>query len=142
MSGQEKKRTEPFNPLNDIREFVITRHKKGDLPLVILSVVIVYNFIFFTFPQGFGIYFTFPFLMLIISFFTRYWEPEIARDSQRRRVAGLVAAILGLLMDLVVSLTFMINPDTGITEYESIPTLVLDILGLISISLVALRKPV
>ena len=118
-----------FDPIQDMREFGENHQKEGDLAIIVLTIVILFNLILFEFPVGYGIYSFLPILALTVSYFTQYWSRE---KNDIVLYLGLACVTLALAFDLIVSISY-IPGENQVSDIESIPTVILDVVGLISL---------
>jgi hypothetical protein len=130
--GQEEKSVDFFSV---IWVPILKVHNSGLLPLQTLLIVIIYNFIVFSTTAGYEIYVLVPILLGLVSYASRYWK----RQESRWRVVGVMSVGLALLWDSVVSISYIPSGGRGYS-LESIPTLILDVVGLFSLLLWLLGK--
>lgn len=112
-------------------EFLITAVERlkrwnieGSLPIYILGAVIIYNFIFFSIFDNYGLYIFIPIAMAAISYYLKYWETDVPW----RLYLGFVLVQMALFWDFLVSASYI--PNFGSYEFTSLPTLLLDTGGM------------
>ena len=99
--------------------------KTGELPYVIFLLVGLYNIIVFEIPAGYGIYTVLPFGIGILMYYVKMWT-----RSSTYRLTGKIILIILLLYDFLLSILFIQEATTGLQSYQSIPTAILDLIGL------------
>lgn len=107
---------------------VLTRHRRGILPIQLFVFVVVYNFIFFQSEEGKELYVLLPLILAGLTYWLKYWETP-------RRIPYYVSSgslFLGLFWDLFLSITFIPTYENWGYSLEAIPTIVADILALTS----------
>ncbi|MCE7736919.1 MAG: hypothetical protein GPJ54_18690 [Candidatus Heimdallarchaeota archaeon] len=123
------------NMLNDVItsikqawQAIVNKHHKGQLPIQLLILVVVYNFVFFQAEEGKEIYIFVPLLAVIISYAFKYWE--FPRKIKYNISGG--ALLFGLFWDLILSITFIPTYKNWGWSYDSAPTLAADLIALFS----------
>lgn len=109
---------------------IIKRHHNGTLPLTMILFVIIYNFIIFSIKDGYEIYLMVPPLFAGYAFYTKYW----ITNNIKLKWTGIVSIFLAILWDAIVSITFIPSDGRGYS-LESLPTIILDFFGIISLLL-------
>jgi len=130
---EDKKEINPTNPFIiaflTVKEF----HNRATLPIIILLLVNLYNYVVFQTVVGKEIYLSLPVLLLIVAYLTSYWKCLREDYNQYRVIAGFVSIILALFWDLIISISYFPSENVRGYDLESLPTLLLDLIGLVSI---------
>ena len=134
-TNQSKADLSPNNMLNDVitsfknlRNIILDRHHKGQLPIQLLVIVAIYNFVFFQAEDGKEIYVFIPLASAIISYVFKYWE----FPTKFKYILSGGALFLGLIWDLIVSISFIPTYKNWGWSYDSAPTLAIDLIALFS----------
>ncbi|RMG35118.1 MAG: hypothetical protein D6732_09810 [Methanobacteriota archaeon] len=100
--------------------------KNGLFPLAVVVVVILLNFIFYSWSDMNGVYLGAEFLLFFLLLLSSFWNIE----SRKNRISALTFFVLFFGMDMLFSLTIIIQE--GINDYLNVFLGFLDALGLIS----------
>ncbi|MDH5403357.1 MAG: hypothetical protein OEY49_12755 [Candidatus Heimdallarchaeota archaeon] len=130
-SSNQEEITEEGGILASFKEIYRTLkqyHFEGKLFLYLFIITIIYNLVFFKIEAGYELYIYLPILMLILSYFTKYWE----NTNTIREKIGISLIVLAIMIDLILSISFI--PTNNLRGYsiESIPTLIVDLGCMIS----------
>ncbi len=110
---------------NSIIVYLKKSIKRGELPYLIFLVVGLYNVIVFDPPPGYGIYTTLPFGIGIAMYYVKMWK-----RGNKYRISGKIVLSILFVFDFFVSTSFIPGNSSEIYKYQSIPTAILDLIGL------------
>lgn len=119
---------EEENFLEPIKDWFYTEHYRGRLPLILLTITITINLLFYEYPVGYTIYLIIPIIGYLLILFSQYWNSL----TMIRFMLALMGIILCAGLDLFVSISYIPNYDTGGYDLNTIPTAILDSGSLIS----------
>ncbi len=114
--------------LKNVGHEIINRHRQGKLPIQIFAFVVVYNFIFFQAEEGRELYVLLPLISAGLTFWLKYWENP-------KRISYYISSgslFFGLFWDMFLSITFIPTYENWGYSLEAIPTIVADLLALMS----------
>ena len=121
----EKKDSSRFEFLFIALQRVKRSNIEGSLAIYILITVILYNFVFFSIFANYGLYIFLPLVLAVLSYYLKYWKTKITW----KLYLGFAMLQFALLWDFMVSASYL--PNNGSYDYTSIPTLVLDAVGML-----------
>ncbi|OLS28468.1 MAG: hypothetical protein HeimC2_06870 [Candidatus Heimdallarchaeota archaeon LC_2] len=107
---------------------VLRRHKQGTLPIQIFAFVIVYNFILFQAEEGKELYVLLPLILAGITYWLKYWE----NPKKTAYYFSSISLFTGLILDSIVSISFIPTYTNWGYNLDTIPTLIADLIALFS----------
>ena len=110
---------------NSIVLFLKKSFNTGELSYLIFVIIGLYNIIIFDPDPGYGIYTTLPAGLGIAMYYSKLWK-----RSKSIRLSGIILLYILFIYDFLLSILFIQEATTGLQSYQSIPTAILDLLGL------------
>lgn len=132
----EEKSSEEQNLLNPTNPFIIAYqgltylHNQALLPIVALGLVNIYNIVVFRTEAGKELYTLVPLIMLVFAYLTTYWKTLEEEYNIYRILAGFTLVSFALLIDLIVSVSYIPSTSVRGFDLESLPTLILDLVAI------------
>lgn len=135
---EEKNQNLAVQFLNEVKKW----HNKGILPVYLGVFVVIFNFVAFSWPADKILYLLIEILLVIIAFFTRYWELKLKfldRPGKIKIILGYFSISLFFLLDIFISISYIPGSNNSYSLL-SVPTLIIDIIGIISFFIFVFHK--